>query len=275
MIQLKPHTRLLTAFGAAVAALALLAPAAPAAEPAPGYEQFAGCPSPEEDPEITSCIRSEVNGGHFQMGSKDVQITNPIVFSGGYREDGSGYDASPQGGLLPAKQEVPGGLVGITGLDWLVDLLDAEALELYAVTELAGQPGFPIHQPFTLPIKVHLINPALGNNCYVGSDSNPIMLKLTAGTTNPPPPNEPISGQPPKLEIDFETGIGHLKDGIFVDNSFSAPGANGCKLVLAGLPVIGINGLVNTQAGLPSPAGTNETVQEFDGEAVERALVYP
>jgi hypothetical protein len=267
--------RLLTVIGAVVATMALLAPVASAAEPNPGYTQFAGCPSPEENPEIAVCLRSEVTGGHFQMGTKDVPITKPIIFSGGYEADGTGFDASPKGGLLPAKQLVPGGIIGLTGLDWLVNFLGLEDLKLYAVTELAGEPSVPIEEPFKLPIKVHLINPVLGNNCYVGSNSNPIQLNLITGTTSPPPPNKPITGKLPEFGLDPETEIASLKDGIFVDNSFSAPGASGCKLTLFGFLPISINGLVNSQSGLPAAAGTNETEQEFDGEAVQRSLVYP
>jgi len=53
-----------------------------------------------------------------------------------------------------------------------------------AVTESAGLPsnfnlfariqtGVPI---ITLPIKIHLQNPALGPSCFIGSDQNPILL---------------------------------------------------------------------------------------------------
>lgn len=274
MIQLKIHTRLLAAFGATLAALALTAPAAGAATPAPGYTQFAGCPSPEENPAVFACFRSVVKSGHFQMGSKDVPITNPITLSGGY--DGElHFFANSKGGLTPVKQQVPGGVVGLTGLDWLVNFLSLEGLKLYAVTELAGTPGAPvIGQDFTLPIKVHLINPVLGNKCYVGSNANPINLVLTNGTTNPPPPNTPISGKLPEL-VPTAGEIFDANNGTYVDNSFAAPGANGCVLTLFGFLPISINGLVNTQSGLPSPAGTNETVQNYDAELVESRLVYP
>lgn len=274
MIQRKIHTRLLAALGATLAALALAAPAANAATPAPGYEQFAGCPSPEENPAIFACIRSVITSGHFQMGSKDVTITNPITFSGGYTEEFK-YAATSKGGLSPAKQEVPGGLVGLTGLDWLVNFLGVEALKVYAVTELAGTPGAPIvGQDFTLPIKVRLINPVLGNNCYVGSNANPIVLNLTNGTTSPPPPNQPITGKQPELAATAGE-IFDAVNGTYVDNEFAAPGATGCKLTLLGFLPISLDPLVNAQSGLPAPAGTNETVQNYDAELVESRLVYP
>lgn len=262
--------------GAAIAATALMAPAALAAEePAPGYEAFAGCPSPEVEPTLEACFNSEVKAGHFKMGSKNVPITDPISLSGGGNSAGE-VVFSDKGGLSKSKQTVPGGLVGLTGLDWLTDALGAEALKVYAVTELAGQPTNPFLDPFVLPIKVHLENPVIGKNCYVGSNANPITLKLTTGTTNPPPPNEPISGFVPKVfELDPEReGVILAKEGRFVDNAFAAPAASGCRLEL-GLINISIDTIVNLQSGLPSPAGTNETVQDFDGEAVESHYVYP
>lgn len=278
MNQSSIYSRLLVAVGAAIAALAFLVPVASAETPAEGYGQFAGCPSPKsENANIATCFRTVISGGHFQMGSKDVPIENSIELNGGYNSKGTEFDFTSSGGLSSAQQKVPGGVVGLTGLTWLLELFGVEALTLYATTELAGDPGPPLAQPLTLPIKVHLTNPAglLGNSCYVGSDSNPISLNLIYGTTNPPPPNEPISGTFPKLSAGEAKGITKGSDAVLVDNSFAAPGANGCKLVLFGFIPISINGLVNAQSGLPSPAGTNETVQEADFEIVASKFVYP
>jgi hypothetical protein len=171
------------------------------------------------------------------------------------------------------KQKVPGGVIGLTGLTWLLEFLGSEALTLHAVTEAVGIPAVNPHE-IDLPIRVHLVNSVLGSNCYVGSASNPISLHLTTGTTNPPPPNKPISGQEPTAEF-LPPAILALKGGVYVDNSFSAPGASGCKLKLFGFIPISINGLVNSQSGLPAAAGTNETIQEIDTEAAEVVAVYP
>jgi hypothetical protein len=265
--------RLLLGATTALAATAMAVPAAQAATPAPGYEQFAGCPSPAEKATIVGCVRAIIGSGHFKMGTKNVPISKPIILSGGVNSEFGEFSANSKGGLLPAKQLVPGGVIGLTGLDWLVNFLSIEALQLFAVTELVGQPV--IAEKFTLPIRVHLINPALGNNCYVGSPSNPIKLELTQGVTSPPPPNTPIEGQPFQSFVEHPSGITTFKEGIFVDNSFAAPGASGCVLTLFGFIPISINGLVNTQSGLPAPAGTNTTVQNTEMEIVPSSLVYP
>jgi len=278
MNQSSIYSRLLVIVGAAVAMLAVLAPIASAEEPAEGYKQFAGCPSHKtENPNIVTCFRSVITGGHFQMGSKDVPIEKPIELNAGYNSKGGEFSYTSKGGLTKVPQKVPGGVIGLTGLTWLLELFGVEALTLYATTELAGPVGPPLAQPLTLPIKVHLTNPAglLGNSCYVGSESSPISLNLIYGTTSPPPPNEPITGVLPHLEQGSAKGITKGTGATLVDNSFAAPGANGCKLVLFGFIPISINGLVNEQSGLPSPAGTNETRQNVEFEIVSSKFVYP
>jgi hypothetical protein len=265
--------RLTAVTGAAIAVVALAAPAAGAATPAKGYEQFAGCPTQAENPEVAVCTRSVIKGGHFKMGNKNVPITKPITLTGGLNSSLNGFVANSEGGLKPVKEQVPGGVIGLTGLDWLVNFLNLEALQLYAVTELVGQPQ--IGETLSLPIRVHLINPALGSKCYVGSASNPIVLNLTEGTTNPPPPNQPISGTNPEIVENPETEILAFRNGTYVDNAFAAPGANGCKLTVLGLIPIDLDGIVDAASGLPAAAGTNETVQEMDLEFVPSSRVYP
>jgi len=260
---------------AALASFALLAPLASAAETAPGYEAFSGCPTAAESPGTPVCIRSDVSSGHLQVGSKTVPIENPLTISGGVTEELQGFTPGPEGGLSPVKQKVPGGVIGLTGLTWLLEFFGSDALTLYAETQLAGAPSNFTFNTVTIPIKVHLINPILGNNCFIGSNSNPIVLNLTNGTTSPPPPNEPISGKEAEFGLDPELEIVRLTNGTYVDNSFSAPGASGCVLKLFGFIPISINSLVNDQSGLPAPAGTNETVQNYGIELTSRSLVYP
>jgi hypothetical protein len=276
MNQSSIYSRLLVAVGAAIAAIALLAPVASAAEPAEGYKQFAGCPSPKtENSKITTCFRVNIKAGHFQMGSKDVPIEKPIELSGGFNINASEFAYTSKGGLTPVQQKIPGGLVGLTGLDWLLDFFSVEALNVYATTELAGSPSHPLVEPLKLPIKVHLTNPSglLGSSCYVGSTGSPISLSLITGTTAPPPPNEPITGVKGKPTLGGAKGITKLSS-TYVDNSFAAPAASGCKLVIGFIP-INIDSIVNLQSGLPSAAGTNETIQETDAEIVASKFVYP
>jgi hypothetical protein len=266
------QTKLLAVAGAALLAVALAAPVAQAATPAPGYTQFKGCPSQAEIAAVESCTRSVITGGHFKMGSKTVPIEKPLTLTGGRLPNGD-IVANAEGGLPPVKQKVPGGVIGLTGLTWLLEFFGSEALTLYAVTEVVGIPN--LDESLKLPIRVHLINPLLGSKCYVGSPSNPIVLNMITGTTAPPPPNKPITGREADFSFHEASEIITLKNGIFVDNSFSAPGASGCTLTLFGFIPISINGLVNSQSGLPSPAGKNETVQNWEAELANQDKVYP
>lgn len=263
-------SRLLPAAGLVALGLALSAPAAQA-DPASGYEEFAGCPSRTENTNIRFCVTSTVTGGHLKMGSKDTPIVDPIKLVGATTTTGSFVVGSFDGG----RQRVPGGLVGLTGLDWLVDVLGAEALKVYAETQLAGDPSNPAADPFKLKIKVKLINPVVGDSCYIGSDSAPIELNLTRGTTDPPPPAQPITGSPGTTTTDPNLPFVSRLDGLkLVDNAFAVPKASGCRLNL-GLLSADIDSLINLQAGLPSAAGKNEAVQDAKGAVVRIQTVYP
>jgi hypothetical protein len=168
---------------------------------------------------------------------------------------------------------IPGGLIGITGLDWLINLLPGNLLKVYARPQLAGTPSNPNADPLSLPLKVKLENPLLSGNCYIGSNSNPIPLVLTTGTTNPPPPNTPITGAFGTPSVGPGYPIIRITDRELVDNSFAAPAAQGCDLLLPGFGLI--DAVVNLQAGLPAAAGTNEARQVADAALANVLQVYP
>lgn len=272
-MSLRRRCRSLTAAVAAVALIGVTAPAAGATTtPAPGYEQFAGCPHPGEMA-IATCLRTVFTAGVLQTGNVEIPIENPITLSGGVTGAGE-FGASPKGGLIPVKQTVPGGLVGLTGLTWLEEFFPPEALALYATIELAKTPSDPLTEPVSVPVKIHLTSTPLGKNCYLGSNSKPAALQLITGTTSPPSPNVPITGDPGE-DTPTGSGITDVTEGTYVDNSFAAYGASGCVLNLFGFPPISINSLIDSQAGLPSPAGENMAIFDFDTESVPAATVYP
>lgn len=274
MIESKTLARLLTVAGMAILAIALFAPLAQAKEePQPGFTQFRGCPRPEEK-KLEFCIRSDVTGGHLKMGTKNVPIEKPLALTGGTNGVFEEFTANSEGGLTKVQQKVPGGVLGLTGLTWLLEFFGSEALTLYAVTELAGIPSNFDFNHVTLPIKVHLETPSgvLGKTCYIGSVTSPIVLKNTTGTTSPPPPNEPISGK--EGEFKEEGEIVYFTNGVYVDNAFSVPGASGCTLTLFGFIPISLNSFVNSQSGLPSAAGHNEAVQDINIQIALQESVY-
>ena len=122
-----------------------------------------------------------------------------------------------------------------------------------------------------LPVRVHLKNPLLGESCYIGSASSPIQLRLTTGTTKPPLPNKAIKGKAGTIVVEEEKGreVDVLKENSLVDNSFSAPVAEGCGGFFSFL----INPLVNGKIGLPSTAGHNTAILNGTLKTAEASAV--
>jgi hypothetical protein len=267
---------------AALAALAL--PAAPAAaaphSPTGEFAPFADCPLSQ--PSATLCLRADTTSGFITTGQKTVPVVNPVVLQGGLSinpETGAAtfFGAEDGNTLTKAPQPVPGGLLGITAPTWwpqiLRDLFNETINNgftgVQATLELAGpassiklNTGNLINSEGTalsMPVKVKLSNPFLGNSCYIGSNSNPITLNLTTGTTSPPPPNTPITGKLGNVTPGAEGLIINFSPQKLVDNSFAVPGANGCGGFLFSWAV---DPFVNSIVGVPSPAGTNTAVLE-------------
>jgi len=99
----------------------------------------------------------------------------------------------------------------------------------------------------SLPVKVHLENPFLGSTCYIGSNTSPIIINLTTGTTAPPPPNKPIKGKVGEVTSNPAGNLLTISKNSLVNNSFAAPGTSGCGGIFA--PII--DPLVNAQQRHP------------------------
>jgi hypothetical protein len=273
----KSHRRILVAAAlTALASMAILASAATAARPAPPYQDFAGCPSRAETGEVAECLKIEFTGGHVQLGNKEIPISNPFSLHGGLSFFGANWVGNPEAGITPVAQPVPGGLVGLTGNAKLDKSLDTKSLRLSASIELAGTPGNFAGTGLVLPVKVHLENPLLGKTCYVGTNSAPLDLDLVTGTTAPPAPAMPISGQEtgPFEREASRPAVETASDGIWVDNTYSTPAASGCTLKL-GSQSLDIDKLVDAAYRLPAVPGKDSTVLDFDFSVVSPTVVYP
>jgi len=268
-------------FAAALVLAALALPAASAsAAPKGEFAKFANCPT--SNSKVEFCLYAESKSGLFTLGKKTVPVKNPVVLQGGVEANGEilgplGFFAATNGETLTkAAQPVPGGLLGVTAPTWwpqfLQDLFNQTINEGFtgvtATVELAA-PASAVKLSFLniitqngtavgLPVKVKLSNPFLGSSCYIGSNSNPIQLNFTTGTTKPPPPNTPITGSPGEVGFNEAETILITANNRLVDNSFAAPGANGC----GGLFSFLIDPFVNSIVGVPSAAGTNTAILE-------------
>jgi len=222
-----------------------------------------------------------------------VPIENTITLQGGLIENRETHEPTFVGAadgntLSKTPQTVPGGLLGVVApaflpkfLQEIINKLVSEGLAgVTATTELAAPAGsIGINEQnllkaegtaLSLPVKIKLSNTFLGENCYIGSNSSPVTIKLTTGTTSPPKPNEPITGKAGKLEGNEEGTILTISENSLVNNSFAAPGANGCGGLLSFL----IDPAVNLEIGLPATEGhntavLNNTLKQASAEAVE------
>ena len=267
-----------------IAILAIIACSASSALASNPYEKyFSQCPATE--PGVTLCIYGEVTSGEVSIGKTEVPIVNKLIQQGGAIPDGqpqSYYLVPPKNGesLSKTEENVPGGLLDLVNCteikgEGLLEQLERGTCKaifenkttgVTATTELVANASNPAILNFehlngeretalTLPIRVHLKNTLLGSGCYIGSESSPIELRLTTGTTSPPAPNKPISGKAGELNEE-EGEVLVLENNSLVDNAFSVPTAEGCGGAFAFL----IDPIVDAKLGLPSAAGKNTAV---------------
>jgi hypothetical protein len=268
--------------------LATMAAAGPAQAAAPKgiLAVFSDCPTSISSVEL--CTYAQISSGEFKLGSTTVPINKTVTLQGG-------AVAAPLSGefyLVPAKDgnslsktelNVPGGLTDLVNCteikgNGLLEVLERESCKGFfensltgvtATTELVANEHNPAilnlnavysesGTGLVLPIRVHLSNPLLGSSCYIGSESKPIELHLTDGTTSPPAPNKPISGKAGEFEEqeEGEYVVPVLRNSTLVDNAFSAPAAEGCGGIFSFL----IDPILDAKIGLPSAAGHNTAI---------------
>jgi hypothetical protein len=276
------------------ASLGVLSAASPAlAAPKGEYAVFYDCPL--SNGAVEGCIVGKTESGEFVIGTKKtkVPIEKPITLQGGFEEEVPAefrmpfVEAADGNTLSKTPQNVPGGLIGMVNCGEIKNEVERKACEaiaksklnaVTATTELA-LPAPPaslssiflsedsLFEPILyeaygipalgLPVKVKLENPLLGNECYIGSSTEPIVLKLTTGTTKPPLPNKPITGKVGEISSRAEGGILVIKNNSLVDNVFAVPAAKGCGGKAFESVV---DPLIDAKLGLPSPSGNNTAI---------------
>jgi hypothetical protein len=283
----------------ALVALAVLGMASSSALATPGGELavFQQCPVGAEG--LKGCIVSRTESGEIKIGNTAVPIVNTQTLQGGFGEsnaEGSQpfYGAKNGETLSRTPQSVPGGLLGLAKCEEAKNLLVRLACKAISTSRLASvnatlelavpaseiyfneamlalQAPFPPYPPaLVLPVKIKLENVLLGNRCYIGSSTEPIVLSFTSGTTSPPPPNKPISGNPGEQTSRANGEVLVIKNSTIVANAFPVPKATGCG------PLGLLDNIINTKLGLPSPAGNNtaildSTVEQAGHNAIEES----
>jgi hypothetical protein len=277
---------------ALIVPLTALASASPAmAEPKGIFKIFNQCPT--EVPVVTLCNYAKTTSGEFTIGTTKVPINMPVILQGGLIPTGNpenpaeyfAYPAKNGESLSKTALSVPGGLLGLIKCEDIKgegliekffrglckEVFENKVTGVTATTELVANEKNPVifnefnlaegeGTALTLPLRVHLKNPLLGNSCYIGSQSSPLQVHLTDGETHPPAGFTPLKGAVGEAETVHEKGIGLLRitGNSLVDNTFSAPGTEGCGefFFIKGF----LDGIVNGKLKIPNKAGENSAV---------------
>lgn len=277
--------------GGLLAALGVLAFASTALasshNPKGEYAGFKECPLNRAT--ITDCVLSVSSGGGFKVGTKTVPLKNPVTLQGGFEGAGAGikfYGAENGDTLSKTPQPVPGGLLGITAptwwpkfiQDWFNEQISKGFTGVNATVELTGPTKgltnvklntenliFGEGTALGLPVKIKLDNAILGSSCYIGSETKPVQIDFTSGTSGS------LKGDPGTLTFNepFFTII-TIAGGKLVNGVFAAPAASGC----GGIFSLFVDPLVNSILGLPAGSGKNTAtlegkLQDAQAEAVK------
>lgn len=215
--------------------------------------------------DIATCISSRSASGSIKLGSSVVPTTKTDLQLGVIQHsDGTASLVAPaEGALIADSADIPGGLLGLmcpSGIPLVSSicrqLTDVTLNRVTATIEPAGAPrdfnmaaAFSTGEPIlTIPVRIHLKNPLLGDKCYIGSTSNPILLK-PQNATQPSLSLQQFAGDGTPSE-EGEMGRYTFEGANQDDTGLAVPGASGCG---AGL----LDWAVNLKTGLPSAAGKN------------------
>jgi hypothetical protein len=264
-----------------VSLAALLAGASPASaaahHPTGDYAPFAGCPL--GNPRTDVCFFAQTEGGELRIGRRTIPITAPIAIQGGIHEDRARERQEfigAEGGetLSKVPQRIPGGRFEIAAPRSLPGYVRAifdefiarEATPLTATTEFAAPPSAVRIDTqdlveakgggLSLPVKIRLGSPLLGEGCYIGSDADPVLIPLTTGVTARSSSRSPLTGKPGHAHFKDEYNLVTLDEDVLVNDSFPAPRASGCGGPLAFL----VEPAINATLALPVAAGGNEAI---------------
>jgi hypothetical protein len=269
-------------------------------------------------PSASICNFNETTGGEFNIAGTKVPINSGVnagkivTLEGGGIPTGNPANAFEYF-LLPGANgqsisntplSVPGGLTDFVNCEEIKGegiweklergacklFFESGPLEVTATTEVVANTKNPAIlnekalgqeesvPAVTLPIRVHLKNTFLGNSCYIGSEAEPIELKLTTGATSPKLPNKSIHGHFGTIATPGEEIGGNFLEYLrvtndsLVDNSYSVPKAEGCGEFFSFL----IDPVVDSKLKLPSEDGNNTailsgTLNESTAEETELA----
>jgi hypothetical protein len=228
---------------------------------------------------IPFCLAVNSPNGSLTIGGLTVPLKGSNLQMGIVlnNETGASTVAAPPGGaVLDESIEIPNGLQALIcpspgrlarrlcrphrdGRDNGDNEHSHELNDLTVSMVSAGDPsnfslgaGLSLNQPLiSLPVKIHLQNQLLGKHCYIGSDTEPIVVQpenTTAPTLGIEVFDENGTPDPSGKMAEFQL---HASQGA---GSFAVPTATGCGFMGS------FDEAIDGHAGLPSAAGNNKLV---------------
>lgn len=236
-----------------------------AVTPAITVGDFSACPPlpAGADPTQFICFLIHITGGTLVIGHSTQIINRNMTVPFAEGPDSQGNLVLIPGRMRSQAMPVLGGIFLAPLVDKLTQAdpnlqLKVKPIGVGIALDPTGNTAAFISQ------KIQAINPIFGASCFVGSKASPITLDPTFGTTDPPPPNTPISGSVDSFQL---IGNEVVIIGTVVDNAFAAPAAGGCG------PSDALTQVVNEVSGLPSPAGTNTAIFQVTVELTQYSSI--
>ena len=258
--------------------------------PPPGgiYAPFTNCPilNPLMKEAVSSsaliCSDGHVTSGSITIGNITTPVIQPVdVQFGGVETANADFGGdwttginSFAGGILPPPaglnamlatkpDQIPGTLTQELGCATATDPVvlsictqaengSARDNKVFALAQSAGQlTNFGL-TTWTQRLKFKLINPLLGNNCYIGNNNQPIVVNPNV-TAAPGTSLEVLPDPFPKKHPN--TDVLAIPSAIATDTTFTAPGVTGCGP--GGAKNISVDEALDAGAGLPAASGVN------------------
>lgn len=275
--------KLTVAIATVVAVLSFASVAVATPVPTGEFAPFGDCPF--ANPAIEYCVNANTEGGSLTIGSKTIPLSSSIFLQGGFEfleEEVIQFHGAEDGDTLSKPSEpVPGGLLGFSPPGswpaWLKEDFNQTVEEgltgIGATIELAAPAtsiGLNLQNllleegtALSLPLKIKLDNPFLGSECYIGSNTEPIVVNLTTGTSGT------IHGSAGTVTFNGAGTLVTLSGTKLVDATFAVPAAHGC----GGFASYLVDPVVDAFFGLPSSSGHNSMTLEMMIGIAERTAV--
>jgi hypothetical protein len=285
--------------GALIVALVVLVLTSGGSHANGDYAPFAECPLNNRATGI--CIFAQTESGKLIIGRKAIPITKTITLQGGVHQgEKTGKQkfigALKDETLSVAPQVIPGGLAYVIAPEFLSRTLRKRFYELIGrgtgqvtatialaapVSEIGVSTQNLIEAKgvgLSLPVKLRLSNPLLGESCYIGSNAHPIVIDLSTGTTRSSLSHKQLTGKPGHAKFKDEYNLVTLAEESLVSDSFAAPRAEGCGGVsgAGGAHSSHLDSAIDAELGLPIARGDSEallnvTLRDANASAVKAA----